>query len=911
MAAMTALVAGCAMESLGGSDALDAGDVEAWEAVAEVDAFADPAADPGADPTGEPAGDTEPVDPGADPEDAQPDEAGGETGDAPAEAEVPPPVAVWLVKDGQSSHTIVLQEGASASEKLAAQELVTFVKACTGAELKVVDLAVDPVPPASPMVVLGQGALAKSLGVDPDPAALGDQGFAIRTIPPNVFIAGTAKAGTMYGVHRFLRDFLGVRWIAPGHVTTPAATDVGVPETDLVFRPPFLWRHTSYEWPGGDEDFWARQGDNDGDNGPDDPHGEQYQHDGRAHSYFWYVSPDEFFDTHPEYFSEIGGVRQREETQLCLTNPDVLDIVTERMLQRMADKPNATQHNFSQKDYYNYCECPKCRAMNEQYKTNGGTQFWFVSELAKRTAETYPDKQIGTLAYTYTEEPPQGLDMHPNVAVWLCHMYPSCDSHPIRTCPKNAAYKARAEAWSKLVKHLYVWHYIVDFAHYYNPFPNFRAIADDMRFYRDIGVEGIYLQGMGHAGGGGEFSLLRPYYAMQLLFDPDLDADAVMDDFLQGYHGAAAAPIRQYIDLLHDEVQAEDIHMHLYTNPGQGYLPDGVLDQAGALFDQAEAAVAPTEEMVERVRVARMPLTYARFFPRSGYEIAGGKLAWKAAVAPVEDVQAFIDRMGAHGFTTIREVAGGVETMMLLYSILSAPLDVKTISNGKLAVDVVPMLGGRALRITDVATGKSVTAQNVVPALFFPFAGGLEARVGPGFEAYGWVEPAGVMASSATSISLSSDTLDGWKLERSFTLDPTLPILRVETRATNPGTGTRVSRLRGHLELDLGDLPTTRVKFTDRSGKAVDQDMAGVIAGLREGRHFYDQDAPAGEWTFSGSGGLEVVHRFEAADVDFTWLYAYPEELHELELELWGPRTEVAGGGTLIMRQELEVGPAL
>ena len=66
-----------------------------------------------------------------------------------------------------------------------------------------------------------------------------------------------------------------------------------------------------------------------GSGGADNPWGIQHAHDGRAHSYFWYVSPDEFFDTHPEYFSEIGGVRVREETQLCLTNPDLLDIVAE------------------------------------------------------------------------------------------------------------------------------------------------------------------------------------------------------------------------------------------------------------------------------------------------------------------------------------------------------------------------------------------------------------------------------------------------------------------------------------------------------------------------------------------------------------------------------------------------------
>ena len=44
------------------------------------------------------------------------------------------------------------------------------------------------------------------------------------------------------------------------------------------------------------------------------------------------------------------------------------------------------------------------------------------------------------------------------------------------------------------------------------------------------------------------------------------------------------------------------------------------------LFDQAEAAVQGDPVLLERVRVARMPLTYARVFPRGGYTIEDGEL---------------------------------------------------------------------------------------------------------------------------------------------------------------------------------------------------------------------------------------------------------------------------------------------
>jgi len=810
--------------------------------------------------------------------------------------------SIRLLESGRSEHRIVLEPDASPSDRLAAQELRAHFKSCTGAVLPIVEgRPSDDVP----MIVVGSGAIARSLGAAA-PDAPGEQGARIRTAPPHLVIAGSRGGGTLYGVHRFLEERLGVRWLAPGSTITPRTKDVVVPAIDRVVRPAFTFRDTSYAWPGRDEDFLTRVADNAGAAGPDDPHGAKLADDGRAHTYFRYVSPDEFFDTHPEYFSMIGGVRRRDETQLCLTNPDVLEIVATRMLERMAAAPGVRQHNFSQMDHYNYCECPKCRAVNEKHKTTGGTQFWFLNQLAERTSKVFPDKLVGTLSYTYTEEPPVGLEMHPNVAVWLCHMYPSCDAHPIPICPLNADYRRRAEAWAKLVRHMYVWHYVVNFTHYYEPFPNLRALAANLRFYRDVGVEGVYLQGMGESGGGGEFSLLRPWFAMKLLQDPDQDPGRLLDDFLQGYYGASAQPVREYVDMLHDEVESKNVHMHLYTNPAQGYLSDPVLERAGTMFDRAENA-APDDESLERVRVARMPLTYAGLYPRNGYDLREGRLEWNPGVVAGSELVAFLDRMRAHGFLSVRESSGDPGSLLLAYALFSKPLEAVRISNAALDVDVVPLLAGRVLRIADRASGLDVLARDVRRGLYYPFSGGLEDKVGESFIGWGWVEPASVQDRTATSITTQASTMDGLTLSRRVSLAESEPVLHVETTVTNPGTAPRDVRLRSHLELSLGDVRGTRVRFADRAGNQVDSDMNGIVAALREGRHFYDMQAPAGVWEFSGSKGMRLVQRFDPEAVDFTHVFSYPEDLGEVEAEIWVRRGVLDAGESLVFRHDLEV----
>ena len=805
---------------------------------------------------------------------------------------------------GATTHALVLEPDASPSEQNAAEEFQKYFKACTGSEIPMVESGAKT---DRSMIVLGLGPHARSLGVNPGLEQLGDQGFMIRTEAPHIVIAGTPGAGTLYGVHRFLEDHFGVRWLAPGVTRTPAVAEVTVPPTNRIVKPAFTWRHTSYAWPGKDADFKARVADNDGANGEDSPHGFQISHDGRCHSYFRYVSPGEFFDEHPEYFSEIGGVRVREETQLCLTNPDVLELVTERMLQRMAERPQNLQHNFSQMDYYNYCQCGPCTEMNELYGTNGGTQFWFVNQLAERTSQVYPHKHIGTLAYTYTEEPPKGMTMHPNAAVWLCHMYPSCDSHPIAVCPHDAQYKRRAQEWSRICFHLYMWHYITNFTHYYTPFPNFRAMAADLKFYRDIGVEGIYLQGMGNSGGGGEFSLLRPYYGMKLLWDPDQDPETLRREFLQGYYGAAWEPLETYIEMIHAKVEDDNIHMHLYTNPAMGYLTDPIMNEANRLFDEAESVVEADAEMLERVKVARMPLVYAKMHPRNGYKIEDGKIVWQSDLSSLSEMETFFQRMEDHGFKVVREHSGDPDTMMVQYLIMKLTSRIQTMESRHLRVDVVPILAGRALRITHLASGETVTAHNTKKSLFFPFCGGLEDRVGESFPPYGWVEPSLVLCGSSRSVTTLLPTVNGFMILRTMTLDPDAPILHVETRLFNPKESVQTVRLRSHLELDLGDLRATRVRFNNLAGEPVDEDMTRVIQGMREGVHYYLDDTPDGSWTFSGSKGIEVTQRLRNAEVEYTWLYAYPESLNELEVEVWAKRAELAPGESVTLHQEIEI----
>ncbi|MDQ1257822.1 MAG: hypothetical protein QG656_2428, partial [Candidatus Hydrogenedentes bacterium] len=75
------------------------------------------------------------------------------------------------------------------------------------------------------------------------------------------------------------------------------------------------------------------------------------------------------------------------------------------------------------------------------------------------------------------------------------------------------------------------------------------------------------------------------------------------------------------------------------------------------------------------------------------------------------------------------------------------------------------------------------------------------------------------------------------------------------------------------------------------------------------GEHYYDQTAPNGVWTFTGTKGLEVTQKFDEATTDFAWVYAYPDYLNDLETEVWFKPVTLAPNQSASIKYTIEVRP--
>ena len=183
------------------------------------------------------------------------------------------------------------------------------------------------------------------------------------------------------------------------------------------------------------------------------------------------------------------------------------------------------------------------------------------------------------------------------------------------------------EGWAGMTRTLFVWDYVVHFGQLMLPYPNLRALQPNMQLYADNGVQGVLVQANPEVGG--ELHQLKAYLLARLLWDPRADADAIIDEFLTGYYGAAAGAMRRYIDAMHEELKGSP-RLSYHSAPkvyAKSYLSPANLRRYDEILDEAERAVSGDAALFPRVREARMPVMYARLVLKVGTKAERRRIA--------------------------------------------------------------------------------------------------------------------------------------------------------------------------------------------------------------------------------------------------------------------------------------------
>ncbi|MBR8535710.1 DUF4838 domain-containing protein [Carboxylicivirga sediminis] len=486
--------------------------------------------------------------------------------------------SITITKNGRSDYHIEIAADASVNEKEAAKVLQQYIQLSTGVELEVKTGYSD-----------DKKTIQLIVNEQPEPAVR------YYNKAHKLVIEGS-NGYLLSAVYEFLEREMACRFWAPDAETIPQIDKLTLPVGEsYLYSPPVHVRtvHSKlfYEHP----EFADKQR-------VTYEAFPMYAPEARVHTFHRFLPADQYFDKHPEYYALVN--RKRRPTQLCLSNPDVLRLVTEAVEATFASHPEASVVSVSQDDNTQYCQCEDCEAIHQEEGSPSGSMIRFVNAVA----QNFPDKQISTLAYQYTRKACKTKPLD-NVLITLCSI--ECDrSASIED--KCSDFAVDLQAWKNLTENIRIWDYTTQFTNFLAPFPNIYTLAPNIRFFADNNAKWIFEQ---HSHNPSELFELRSYLLARLLWNPERNTDVLIREFCDGYYGEAGPKVVEYITDIHKALESHpDFFLFLYGGPSQAFdsfLNKEALAGYNLCFDEAEAQVTDNAELLKRVRRARLGVRYA------------------------------------------------------------------------------------------------------------------------------------------------------------------------------------------------------------------------------------------------------------------------------------------------------------
>jgi hypothetical protein len=362
-------------------------------------------------------------------------------------------------------------------------------------------------------------------------------------------IVGESPRGVYHGAMSFL-ETLGCGWYTPGEVGEVIPRRLTVSVADSLDHSEVSDSINRRLWYGG--------GGNRATGGgaalvPWRYHNKGYIECGSwSHAWAHLVSKD-LFATKPELFAVKRG--KRSPGQLCTANPETVRLSAASLEAQMAATPGQTVFPAGPNDGGGLCECAECARMQTpgyvEFTTGkpcySDVIFKFASDIADVTSVKYPDKDLGILVYSEYSRPPVKLQtLNPRVFPMMAPIR-RCRLHgpgnPI--CPSSQVYRDEILAWAKASNgKLGFYPYNYNLADSLFPFTKFDYFKRQIRVIREAGI--TQLAWIPETIDSWTTHAPHLYLCLRMLWRTDVDVDAELDRFFNGFYGQAAAPMRDY-----------------------------------------------------------------------------------------------------------------------------------------------------------------------------------------------------------------------------------------------------------------------------------------------------------------------------------------------------------------------------
>lgn len=559
-------------------------------------------------------------------------------------AMLPASAQITLVKDGQPKSRIVVNSD-SKIDRRAANLMQMFVERISGAKLPIVKSKSK----KRGDIIIGEGSTK----------GLTEDGYRLKQSWGKLYVSSGGDKGTLNGVAQLLEDYLGVKYYSTNFYTLDKRSTVKLPKLNVKRNPVFRYRQSQCYALREDSVYrmFTKL----------EEHPDEFVASLWVHTFSKLLPEKPYANTHPEFYAMINGQRvPGGESQWCLTNPELFEVVAHRIDSIFKAHPERIMMSVSQNDgNAGACQCPECKKLEEYEGATSGPYIHFLNKLAER----FPDKKFSTLAYYFTLQPPKHVKPLPNVNVMVCAIGATREA-PLTETKSGREFVEALEGWSAISNNLFVWDYGINFTDYLSPFPNFPVLAENMQLFEKHHAQMHFQNNGGEKGS--DFPEMRAYIVSKLMWDTHLDVDATMREFMDGYYGPASPYIYEYEKTLERELVKSGRPLLIYDTPTShknGMLNAENRKRYNELFDKAEAAVANDSAYLAHVRMARLPLMYSDLEIDKGVD--------KPDFARLrKDIKLFDERTALYGVKMLNEAGNKPHDYCELYKSRNVGTDV-------------------------------------------------------------------------------------------------------------------------------------------------------------------------------------------------------------------------------------------
>jgi hypothetical protein len=570
-----------------------------------------------------------------------------------------------LMRDGTARGRIRISPWAREHEVFAAQELSRYVGRITQADLPVTRGLMKILPGDVILADLSDAAIVRML---PRGLAQGLRydGFRIRTHAGLLYIVSREAAGLVFGVYEYLRRCCGCSFLdyAPRGENVPTTPTIQHDAIDWTNNPACWYRAMQMSPRAEPPEVFARRLDwmakngyshilvNYG-NGPDtvieglfsanaDTPWAKYRdwlipalrkrgigiclgH----HNLNILVPPEQYLKQRPDFFALIDGKRQdTPQFSWCLSNPDLVDVVSQRLLALAENNPEADMLSLWPNDgSAPMCQCDSCRKLmrpedDVQPKPGKQRSRWgrrgnvhkaryylqFCNQVAQRFAAVHPRKRLSIIAYHDMNDPPRvDVTIHPNIVVHLA-IYWRCSRHPLfdPKCALNRQFASIIDAWLKVMpdpaslvlttyeQGMGCWKCL--------PFPVTQLLLQDWAHIKELGIGGFKTNASTTNHG-----VYQMNYAAQTRAVREVapEYEPFVDEYCSAFYGPAAIPMAK-LHRLWEKRMRDAGAPHVDPSPSEflhTIFNPAVIRKSQRLCQQA---MSLTSDPVLRWRIGRM-----------------------------------------------------------------------------------------------------------------------------------------------------------------------------------------------------------------------------------------------------------------------------------------------------------------